>query len=204
MNPFYDSGAGSPTFDSGAGDPISYTGFAPGPQLSLGAGDPSMLYHSLLLWTAGWKPWRPGSPMLSQLRYPDDDKVSWMGGHMVAVATLPFALVNAPYRVDLLDSNNQPHPLDEPGCYSAVEGGGSEIYPEPDATTLIFSTPPLPPGLFTIRITDSLNQTVTLEDALEVVLDLDCFETDSIRSGLDPKVYPGAHPDKDFDVAPEE
>lgn len=203
MNAFFDSGAGSPVFDAGAGDPLGFSGFSSTPLLSVGAGDPAMLYDAPLFWYVGFRAYPPGSSEFSGLRYPDADKVSWVGGHMVFVVGFPFNFDNVPYRVDLLDEFDQPHPLTEPGCYSAVQGQGSEIYPEPDNTTLVFSTPPLPPAVYRIRITDSLNQSVILANTIESILDLDCLETTSIRSGLDPNVYPGAHPDKDYDFPPD-
>lgn len=201
MSSFYASGAGNPEFDAGAGDPLGYTDFPGEVPLALGAGDPLLLDDAPLYWFPHIHIWAPGSAQFSDLRYfnTNDDihQITWEGGHLLSILSFGFQFTDGPYRIDFYDGAAY-HPLLEPGCYSAVEGGGSEIYPEPDGSTLVFASPPLLIGEYQVRITDRLNQSVLMPNLIQVYMDLDCIETESLQASLDPKVYPGAFPDKEY------
>lgn len=207
MSDFHDSAAGSPTAwsnksffpsaDSGAGDSTAYADFSSDPvPLALGAGDP-------FIFSAGpfipWKPipWFPGGTRFS-IDNSFDNWVSWEGGYLLGLVSVDGPLQNFPYRVDFVDIAGQPHPILEPGTYSATQGNGSEVWPEPDGVTIIFSTPPLPIGTYSLKVTNQLEESFTIPDFVKVMMTPDSLEVESIRGGLDAKVYPGAFPDKEY------
>ncbi len=210
--------------DVGAGDPASYDDFAGSPLLSRGAGDPITLDDvgdSLIItvtppiWGDHWgkdqdDPKPPGiiTPGKGQsrtpfLRVPDADLYTWEGGFLIYLlmpggkgSPLPFT--NPPYRVDMVDVLGQVHPILEPGCYSAVQGQRSYCYPEPDQRTLVFTLPPLPQGVYKIKLTNAMLVTKLLGSSVRIIMDLDLLEVDAVRHGMPNTVFPGAYPNKRY------
>ena len=163
----------------------------------LGAGDPYLPGEGTQFWLPPVEiVVLPGAPT-SELRTSGSHWVSWEGGTLLAVVS-SSVLDKGPYRIDMVDAADQQHPLLEPGCYSAVQGSGTEISPEPDQYTLVFSTPPLPVGMYFIRVTDSEDTVVDTGVEVVVVMTPDSPEVDTVRRGLSPKVYPGAYPDQEY------
>ncbi len=209
------------SMDLGAGEPSSYSGFV-GVLLARGAGDPMTLDDvgdSIIVIPGDGDPPEPpdgyvpplpdgsippsqGPSHTTNLRVPDNGLLTWEGGYVLALMALvgdkvqPFT--KPPYRVDFIDVLGQAHPILESGCYSTVQGQGSDIYPEPDGVTLICASPPLAQGVYRIRLTNSMGDEKLLPGDILVILDLDSFEIDTMGSGIPNTVYPGAHPDKDY------
>lgn len=209
MSGFNFSGAGDPTefdgFDDplfislGAGAPTTFEGFElEDVPLALGAGDPTSLSDVTFTLTFGYGGvWAPQSGQWSPLRTPDPTWLSEEGGTLINLFSNGVDLDNVPFRVDFIDALGQPHPILEPGCYAARQGFGSDVYPEPDERTLVCGSPPLPIGVYDIRVTTPTGGIAVIPDAARVVHQPGCIELDTMRdNGLSADVYPGAWPDQ--------
>lgn len=204
MSTFPYSGAGSPEelgtfadlFDAGAGAPEAFTGF-PDPPLALGAGDPLLFSDVTFVFSFSYGGvWSPTSENWSPLRFPDPGWLSQEGGYLVQVESTGVELTNEPYRIDFRDAAGQSHPILEPGAYSGIQGGSTELYAEQGKLSLICAAPPLPLGEYDLVITDSIGATNVLSRVILAVPMPGSSEVESIRAGIPSTVYPGAFPDR--------
>jgi hypothetical protein len=207
MSSFHHSGAGDPSsFDgfagpydsSGAGAPSDYDGFAPFPlPLALGAGDPISLADAVFTMSFAFGGvWSPQSPNYTTTRLPDPSWLSQEGGYLLTVYSSGMPLGEVAYRVDFVDAAGQVHPILEPGCYSAVQDGGNDVYAEPDGQHLVFTMPPLPLGVYSLKISSPIGGENLVPDAVLVVPEPTTPEMESARLGIPYTVYSGAWPDE--------
>jgi len=122
--------------DQGAGDPV------------LGAGDylpfsSSGFFVSML------------QNNLSQRPSGQGDWVGEEGGYILRVVSPTAAFEHFPYRVKLMDANNQGWPIDEAGCHGTLVGMAHNCYPKFANTVLDFASPQVPTGLYTVQVIDS-------------------------------------------------
>jgi len=153
-----DSGIGSPTtlfglpstnYDTGEGSPSTLFGVAAS-SFDHGTGSPSAFALSFVV----------VAPVDGI--YPDD------GGEVVTLEG-SFTDTN-PYSVRLIDQGGALYP-ELVDCWSGVVAQGTECYPDTVANRLSFVLPPMPPGVYDIRVTygPSAGLVHTLEDAIRIV-----------------------------------
>jgi len=123
---------------------------------------------------------------LSQATIADD------GGEILTL-TGDFSAYAGPYVVELY---GDPDALDHP-CYGLVQGEGYTCWADETRTRLVFVTPPLQTGTYSIRITGEGGAESTIADALVVVRRQWPSHVYSLRKRFPATVYPTGPQDID-------
>jgi hypothetical protein len=120
------------------------------------------------------------------------DDPSWVGregGYVIRLHAPTRAFNRGPYRVKLVDVTGQAWPLTEPSCNSTEAGFGYECTPRFANTILQFATPPMPQGVYTVRVYDADGLAHTLPVSLRSVPTPDSREVHYIRQRMPNTVY---------------